>query len=523
MAQNAVWVLVGLLSLSIPLIALARRAEIPYPIVLVAGGLALGFVPGLPTIKLDPTLVLVIFLPPLLYWQAITAPTEAMRENASQIWVLAIGLVLATTAAVAVAAHALAGMPWVIAFVLGAIVAPTDELASAPVLARLRMPRHLIAVVEGESLLNDASALILYVAAVGAAVSGSYSSGRIAAEFVLAALGGIAIGLIVSRFAVFGWRRVGDSQLQSVISVTLPYLSYSLASLAGCSGVLAVVYAGFHANRETPTVLLPEARVRLTGFWETAVFLINVVLFVLLGMQLHAVASAVFAEYSVGAVLWYAFVVNAAVIGVRFAWLVGQEFLPSFGRAAHPAADWKHAVIAGWSGLRGAVSLAAALAIPVSIAGGAHFPYRNLIIFLTFSVILVTLVGGGLTLGGVVRRLGGAEPEDRGDGEELQRGVEAMSRAALTVLRTIERKGRLSADQVASLRRRYEHRREHAGGHPDDESPVFEAERELIEAERRALVELRERGEIDNTNLRRLLRLLDFSLQGVASNRRDDA
>ncbi len=512
MWQDDVWLVLGVFGASVPLVAFARRSNIPYPIVLVLGGLILGFIPGLPRVSFDPTVVLVVFLPALLYWESITAPTGAIRENASQIWLLAIGLVIATTIAVAVVVHSLIpNSPWAIAFVLGAIVAPTDELASEPVLARMRMPRHLIALVEGESLLNDAASLILYAVAVAAAVSGTFSFGRAAIGFIVSAVGGVLLGLLVARLATEAWRRIKDTPLQSVISITLPYLTYSIATRTGLSGVLGVVYAGFLANRNTPTVLTPLSRLRLTGFWETLVFLLNVVLFVTLGLQLHSVAQAVFAEYSVTTVLWYAFALNATIIFVRFAWILVQEYLPVIGTSSDdPSPNWKHAVIAAWSGLRGAVSLATALALPLTVAGGAHFPHRSLIVFLTFTVILVTLVCGGLTLPLAIRLLK-ADVSDDAEDEEIQRGLEGMSEAALAELETIEREGQLPPEHVASLRRRYDHQRKHAGGHPRKEDALFAAERRLIEAERAALVAMRERGEIDNTTLRRLQRTLDFS------------
>ena len=516
MEQNEVWLLVGLFSVAIPLVALARRFNVPYPIVLVLGGLILGFIPGLPAITLDPNLVLVIFLPPLLYWEAVTAPTDVMRANWGQIWVLALGLVTATTVVVAAVIHmAVPGIPWAMAFVLGAIVAPTDELASVPVLESLRMPRHLIAIVEGESLLNDASSLILYVFALTAAVTGAFNLGDAAIQFVVVTVGGILLGLAVGRLAVEGWKRIADSQLQAIISVNLPYLTYSLAARLGLSGVLAVVYAGILANRFTPVVITPSSRLRAAGFWDTLVFLINAVLFVLVGLQLHGIAGAVFAEYSVPTVLWYAFLVNVTIIVVRFAWLLGEEYLPVIGAASeHPSGDWKHAVIAGWSGLRGAVSLAAALAIPLTTAAGQQLPFRNLVIFLTFSVILVTLVLGGLTLPSIIRalRVGDDSSEEE---EDIRRGVLTMSEAALRELGAIESEGNVPADYVARLRDRYEHRRRHVDGHPDRELPIVDAERRLIDAERRALIELRERGEIDNTAMRRLQRVLDVSEERI--------
>jgi len=435
-----------------------------------------------------------------------------MQANAGQIWLLATGLVIATTVTVAVVAHAaIANLAWPMAFVLGAIVAPTDELASAPVLERLKMPRHLIAIVQGESLLNDAASLILYGAALTVVTTGRFSVGRDALLFVLAAGGGVVLGMVVARVAVEGWRRVTDTQLQGVISLNLPYLTYILAQQIGLSSVLAVVYAGISANRFTPRVITPAARLQVTGFWETLVFLANALLFLLVGLQLHELAHVVLTEYSWQAVLWYALLVNATVVGTRFAWLMGQEYIPVIGGASeHPDGDWKHALVASWSGLRGAVSLAAALAIPMTVASGAHLEHRNLIIFLTFSVILVTLVGGGLTLPYVVRRLqipdGSAEEE-----ADLRRGILGMSAAALGRIEQLEQDGRLSPGDALRLRRRHEHRRDHVEGHDDAERGVKDAELEVIAAERTALIDLRERGEIDNTILRRLQRALDTS------------
>jgi len=504
--------LVGLLGAAIPLIALARRANIPYPIVLVLGGLILGFIPGLPRLDLDPNLVLVIFLPPLLYWEAITAPTDVMRQNRSQIWVLAFGLVIVTATVVAAVAHAtVSHLTWAMAFVLGAIVAPTDELASVPVLERMRMPRHLIAIVVGESLLNDASALIFYNFSIVAVVTGSFIFGNALLHFVIAAAGGVAVGLLVGRIAVEGWRRIKDTQLQGIISFEVSYLAYLLAQRLSLSGVLAVVYGGMYANRFTPRVVTPASRLQAVGYWDTVVFLINAVLFLIVGMQLHDLAHNVLLEYSWQTVIWYAFVVNVTVVGVRFAWILGVEYIPFIGASSeHSKGDWRHAVIASWSGLRGAVSLAAALAIPVSLADGSPLPHRHLVIFLTFSVILVTLVFGGLTLPWVVKLL--SVPEDTSEEEEeLRAGLLGMSQAALEELSKIEGEGRLDDRDLARLRRRYEHRRDDVEGHSNDDDALVEAELRLLSAEREALLEMRERGSIDNTVLRRLQHVLDIS------------
>jgi monovalent cation/hydrogen antiporter len=367
--QAEIWLFIGLFGAAIPLVALARRSGVSYPIVLVLGGLALGFVPGLPQVALEPDLVLVIFLPPLLYWESITAPTDAMRANAKPIWFLAIGLVVATTAAVAGVAHAfIPQLGWPMAFVLGAIVAPTDELASAPVLDALRMPRALIAIVEGESLLNDATSLILYAAAVGAVVTGAFKFWPTVGWFFFSALGGIIVGWIAAQLARLVWQRVRDTNLQVVVSFTLPYFTFLTAGRLGVSSVLAAVYAGIAANGFTPVVLTPQARLQAAGFWNTVVFLANAILFLLVGLQLHTLVHQVLARYTWLTLILDVLAVNVTVILVRFVWFIGNEFTPGLPLVSggDVAPNWRRALVAAWSGLRGSVSLAAALAIPVT-------------------------------------------------------------------------------------------------------------------------------------------------------------
>jgi Na+/H+ antiporter len=517
MIETQVDFVVGLLAVTIPLVALARRADVPYPIVLVLGGLVLGFIPGLPSVHMDPNLVLLIFLPPLLYWESVTAPTDVMWANRSQIGTLAIGVVLITTFAVAATMHALVpNLTWAVAFVLGAVVAPTDELAAVPVLERFRIPRHVIAIVEGESLINDAVSLSLYAVAVTAAVTGVFDLRGMPVSLAVSVAGAVVIGLVAARVAVEGWHRIRDTELQSVISLLVPFAAYMPAIRLGASGVIAVVTAGISVNRFTPTVMTPETRLRLNGFWETFVFVANALLFLLVGLQLHDIAASVLQRYSWQSVVWYALAINVVVVFVRFASILTIEYVPFVGASSeHAAPNWKHAVIASWSGLRGAVSLAAALAVPLTVAGGAPFPHRELIIFLTFTVIIVTLVGGGLTLPAVVSRLGitdGGTEED----EDLKRALTVVFQAALDRIDALEREHRLDPEHAKILRRRYERARDFAERAPDTLSREAarrgsNAEREVIEAEREALVALRERGEIDNAVLRRVLLALDMA------------
>jgi Na+/H+ antiporter len=517
MSETQIALVVGLLVATVPLVALARRVSISYPIVLVLGGLALGFVPGLPSVQLDPNLVLLFFLPPLLYWEAITAPTDIMLANGTQIGMLAIGLVLATTVAVAAAAHAVVPtLSWAAAFVLGAVVAPTDELAAAPVLERFQIPRHLIAIVEGESLINDALSLVLYAAAVAAVVTGIFNFWYTVLDVVVGALVAVAIGLLVGRVAVEAWRRITDTELQSVISLTMPFLAYVPAQVLGISGVLEVVTAGMYVNRFTAEVLTPETRLRLVGFWQTFVFVANALLFLLLGIQLHGIASAVFRDHPWQTVALSTIAVNVVVIVVRFAWIMATEYLPIVGGSSeHAEPDWKHALIASWSGLRGAVSLAAALAIPATLAHGSPFPNRDLIIFLTFTVIAVTLVGGGLTLPMLITRLNigeSCEEEER----DLQRALAGASQAALQRIAALEEAHEIDREYAQILRHRYEHVQQRTR-QPADEAlrerdrHRASAEHDILEAQRQALVALRENGEIDNAVLRRVLLALDLA------------
>ena len=523
-SDTNIGLLVSLLVVAIPLVALAKRVNISYPIVLVLAGLALGFVPGLPKIRLDPDIVLLIFLPPLLYWEAITAPTDIMLENAGQIAVLAIGLVAVTTVAVAVIAHAIIPhMPWAVAFVLGAIVSPTDELASVPVLERFRLPRHVVAIVDGESLLNDATALVIYAVALGVIATGAFNPAGTLLQFVVTVVGSIAIGFLAGRLAVEMWRRIKDRQLQGVISVTLPFLAYFPAVHFHLSGVLAVVTAGSYANHFTPKVMTAASRTQIVGFWNTVVFIANAVLFLLVGLQLHDVASATFARESWQPVVGYAIAVNVVIIVVRLALVVLAEFAPTAAPADHAAPDWKNALVVGWSGLRGAVSLAAALAIPLLLPDGNRFPHRDMIIFITFTVILVTLVLGGLTLPSLVRNLRiDAGNEER---DEIRLALIRSSAAAIKRIGELELAGTIDKDHADLMRRQFEHK--HAVQMTaDDEVRAShvrhaEAEREVIAAQREAVIEMRERGEIDNVVLRRLQANLDLTAARSALNAED--
>jgi Na+/H+ antiporter len=487
----------------------------------VLGGVAFSFVPGLPQVDLRPGLVFLVFLPPLLYWEAITAPTDEMWANAKAICSLAGGLVIGSTVAVAVVAHALVpGLPWAGAFVLGAIVAPTDASAVSQFAQRLGLPRRTLAIVGGESLLNDAGALVLYGVAVTAAVSGSFSLADEGLRFLWAGPCAVGIGLLVGWMVTQAWKGLRDSHLQTAISVLTPFLAYLPAQQLGLSGVLAVVTTGVFVNRTTPLVLTAEARQRARGFWETIVFLINTIMFLLVGLQLHDITGEYF-HYPPATLAGYTLAITATIVGLRIAWVFGQGYAARLiprrtGTQRDDGGGWRHRTVIAWSGLRGGVSLAAALAIPKTIAGGAPFPERDLIIFLAFGVVLVTLIGQGLTLPRLIARLG--LKDDGADAHDEHLALAAMAEAVRGHLNDLERDGKIAPESAQHLRtwcangnRRFTFRGRAATRAQDEvEARHHETMRELLKRQRESLVQARERGEIDNTVLRRVQTFLDM-------------
>jgi Na+/H+ antiporter len=498
-------IVVALLAVCIPLVALARRIKVGYPAVLVLGGLALNFIPGVPQLEIRPELVFMVFLPPLLYWQTVTAPTGEMRSDLRGIGSLAIGLVLATAVAVALIAKAVVpGLSWPAAVALGAIVAPTDDVAFWPVAERLRLPRRVVALIGGEALLNDAPSLLLYGVALTAAVTGTFSPATDGLRLLWVIPSSIGIGIVVGRIVSLGWSRIRDPQLQTVISVIAPYLAYLPSAQLGLSGVLAVVTAGVWLNRTAPKLLTPSARQRTAGFWETTLFLVNAIMFVLIGFELHDMLGPL-QHYPIAVLIGSVVAVNVAVVGLRIVWMfVGGLFADGFRRVVH-GDQWKYRAIAAWAGLRGGVSIAAALALPHTLADGSPFLDRGLIVLVAFSVIVVTLVGQGMTLPWVVARL--RPNDDVADEREHRQAFAAMRRAALQRVDELEREGRIVPDHAHRLRRWYVNR-----GSPSPEAAADndEVARELMNVERQSLIAARESGVIDNTVLRRVQATLDM-------------
>jgi CPA1 family monovalent cation:H+ antiporter len=503
---------------------LARWLSVPYPIPLVLGGLVLGLMPGMPEIELDPDLVLLIFLPPLLYSAAFFSDLRALRGQARGISLTAIGLVLATLGAVAVVAHAVMDLSWPVAFALGAIVSPTDPVAATAIMRRLGVPRRLVNLIEGESLVNDASALVAYRVAVAAALGGSFSLLDASLEFAGAAAGGVAIGFAVGFVVGEIRRRIEDTPTELTISLLTAYAAFIPAEELGLSGVLAAVTCGLYLGWRAPEIA--SARTRLEGFalWSILIFLLNAILFILIGLQLPVVMDGLEGRGAAEA-LGYAGLVCATVIGMRFLWLFTMPYLIRMldrrPQQRERRVDARQRIVVGWSGLRGAVSLAAALALPLETDAGAPFPDRDLILFVTFALILVTIVGQGLTLPALIRRLGIEGDAAEEDAEEVRARLVA-SKAALVRLDEIEGDDgwAVNEDTLRRTRALYEFRRRRfkaQAGMIEDEDGIEDRSRayqlllrDLYAAQRRALVELRNSGTISNDVMHRVERDLDL-------------
>jgi monovalent cation/hydrogen antiporter len=500
------------------LAAAARAVKVPYPIVLVIGGLALGFLPGLPTVELEPELVLVIFLPPLLYSAAFFANLHDLRRDMRSIGMLAIGLVLATMCVVAVVAHELVdGLPWAAAFALGAIVAPTDPLAATEIARRQRVPRRLVSIIEGESLVNDGTALVAYRAAV-LAVGGSFSLLQAGWDFVLGATGGVLIGVAAGWVICEIRRRLDDVPVEITISLLSGYAGYLPAERVGASGVLAAVTVGIVVGWRAPRI--STARMRLQGYavWEILIFLLNALLFVLIGLQLPLILDDL-SGLPPGTLLAQAAGVSAAVILTRIVWLHTTPYLVRLLDRREGQRDrrvgWRLRMITAWAGMRGAVSLAAALALP------ANFPQRNVILLLTFAVILTTLVLQGLTLPTLIHRLD--VHDDGAEEREELLGRRAATEAALTAIDALAAAEWTRDDTAERMRNMYRYRQSRlaarAGdGEDDDGDGGYERRslkyqkmvRRVLAAQRDEIVRLRDRGIISNDVMHRLERELDL-------------
>ena len=509
-----------LLAVGLLLLAVSQFVRIPYPIVLVLAGALIAFIPGVPEVQLNPDLVLVAVLPPLLYGGAFFTSLRELRANMKAISFLAVGLVLVTMVAVAAVAHEfIDGLNWPEAFVLGAIVAPTDPTASSAIAERLGLPTRLVSLIEGESLVNDGTALVAYRFAVAAVVTGTFSLLDASWHFVWIVLGGIGVGLVVGYLIRQLRRRLDNPPVEISISLLSGYLGYLPAQALGVSGVLAAVTVGIYMGWHTPELTTVRTRLQGEAVWEIVFLLLNGFLFALVGLQLPSILDALSGRSTAQLIGWAA-LVSAVVIGARIAWLTGTCLLArasSRVRADDPLPSWRSKAVVAWSGMRGAVSLAAALALPLTTDAGVSFPDRQLIIFLTFGVIFTTLVLQGLTLSPLIRAL---DLHDGGvaEHEEAKARIRAAE-AALARLDELSMEDWVREDTAERFRGLYGFRQERFRSRydPDGDGSVEERSqnyqrlrRELLDAERNAVTDMRQQGVIGDDVMRRVVRDLDL-------------
>jgi CPA1 family monovalent cation:H+ antiporter len=494
----------------------ARRIQVPIPIVLVLGGLALAFVPGLPAIEVDPHLILLLVLPPILFQAAIFMPWREFRANLRSISMLAIGLVVATTGAVAIAAYYLIpGLGWGAAFALGAIVSPPDAVAAAAIFSRLRINRRTVVLLEGESLVNDATGLVAYKFAVAAVVTGAFSIGDATLEFLGVAAGGIAIGAVLGYGFIIVNRLIRDTMIEITLSILFAYAIYLIAEYAHTSGVLAVVTAGLMRGWHGPEVFSAHTRLQAATVWDTLIFLLNGFVFVLIGLELRTAFEGL-----IGFTWWelilYSIAVSSVAVTVRVAWVFASSYLsrlvPKPLLGLEEPIDWRNTTIISWCGMRGIVSLAAALALPYVTETFIYFPHRDLIIFLTFVVILVSLVFQGLTLVPLIRWLRAGVTSEETEQEHLARLKIAF--AAIEEIKRYAAEHHLPAESVEAVRKEYSARLKQerlvgltAGGLDEETRRLRVA---AVTAERRRLVKLHRERQIGDEVLRRIQHELDI-------------
>ena len=510
------------------LLVASQWTRVPYPILMVLGGLGLALVPGIPEVELEPELVLVVLLPPLLYAAAYFTPLRELRRAVRPISMLAIGLVLVTMVAVAALAHEVFGFAWAEAFVLGAIVSPTDPVAATAIARRLHVPGRIVTIVEGESLINDGTALVAYKFAVAAVVTGSFSLVEASGEFVLSVLGGIAVGIAVGYVIAAIRRRLDNPPVEVTIALFSAYFAYLPAEALHVSGVLAAVTVGIYMGRLTSRLTTPTTRIQGNAVWEIVTFLLNTALFVLVGLQLPTVIDGI-VDLDKSTLVLYGGLTAVTVMVVRLAFvfpLAGLTRLLSRRVRERGATPWQHLLLVGWTGMRGAVSLAAALALPLTIDGASLFPNRELIIFLTFSVILGTLLAQGLTLPWLIQWLGVDDEDETLRIEEATARVRATE-AALVRIDELETEDWVLDGTAERVRGAYRYRmRRFTAQLPDGEfdgglegdgvdyetrSVAYQRlVRELLEAQRSIVIEMRDRGEINDDVLARIERELDL-------------
>jgi monovalent cation/hydrogen antiporter len=507
--------------------AMARRLKVPYPIVLVLAGLAISFVPRIPRVPLDPQVVFVVFLPPLLYASAWTMSWREFRRNGVVIGLLAVGLVGFTVWGVAeFSDRFITALYWKPGFLLGAVVATTDAIAATSIAKTLGLPRRIVDILEGESLLNDATGLLALEIGIAMMARGEMPTvGNGLARLVYLVVGGLVIGLLIG--VVVGWMEkfIDDGPIELVVSLVVPYAAYLAGERAHASGVLAVVACGLYMSRQSTNFFSASVRLQVNGAWEALTFMLNGLVFVLIGLQLPYVLAGIHGRYSTGTLIFYGAVFSAVLILLRMVWVFPAVKIASFverrwlGHTDEVELKPREVFVVGWTGMRGVLALAAAISVPEVLWNGQPFEARNLIVFLAFCVILVTLVLQGLTLPALIRALGLAGTEGM-DPEE----IEARKVVLKSAIKHLEA-GRKTCTGPAvhlydDLIHRYRHKLAHVSLGTEENvdglgQEAYSRLRQIAEgaltAERRTLIGLRDRGRIGDDVLRTMERELDLA------------
>ncbi len=521
--------LLFLLAVLVAVAVVAERLRIAPSILLVVAGIVLALVPGLPQVELAPEFVLLVILPPLIYSAGVQMSWREFRFNLRPIALLAVGCVLFTTCAVAAALHGLLGWQWGAAFLLGAIVAPPDVVAPLAIARRLGLPRRIIVILEGEGLANDATALLLYRFAVAAVSTGEFSLAEAAGTFALIVVGEITWGIVVGRLALRLRQWAHNPRVEITLSLMTPYLAYWVPQRWGGSGVLATVATGLYVSWNGPRLISAATRLQGIFFWDLLIYLIEGFVFLLTGLEVRALTERAH-SFFVREVLVATAITSLIAIAARFIWVFPATYLPRWLspslRRRDPSPPWQMPFVIAFTGVRGVVSLAAALAIPLAATDGAPFPRRDLILFVTFAVILITLVGQGLLLPSVIRWLGllrGAADEQRHEWQAEHAARAAAMNAARQYLETLATQRQLSEHVVALLSARHEQRMRQL---PKDLEQGLEQARalnelkvELINAERDFLHGLLRDGKLTDESRRRIERELDLEEESIACKR----
>jgi len=520
-------IILFLLALLAGLYSIADRIKVSYPILLVVAGLGISLIPGLPAVHLTPDVAFLLFLPPLLFDAARHMSWHDFRKNRAIIGRLAIGLVLFSTAGVAVCAYfMIPGFTWPLAFVLGAIVSPPDAVAATSATKGLNLPKRLIAVLEGESLINDATALVTYRYAVAAVLSTTFVLWQAALQFVLVAAGGVIVGAVIGYSFVLVQRKfLRGATVETVVSLLLPFVSYLLAEKIHASGVLAAVTTGLFVSWRAHEIFSYQTRMQMNNFWDVLIFLLNGLVFILIGLQLPEIINSI-GDHTFSEMVQYGLLISAVVIATRLIWVFPTAH---FANWMYKMLDMEKAAIVnnryllilGWSGMRGVVSLATALALPLTLDNGAEFPERNTILFITFVVILVTLVFQGLTLPWLIKWLKVAETPEKAMTEERRLRL-AMANAAYEFVET-ELQKRMDPRALENVKNRLERQisylngvlKVEGNGHAQEAetygpfSDYHQSEKEIVASQRKMLIQMHKKGAFSAEVLRKIEQDLD--------------